>query len=398
MENEIQVTPTPKDQNHENAPHPEHGGFMSFLIQVFLGPNGLRAGWTIFLFFAFSAIFAFALGSLFSMLHLVGKERSFTPVSMIFGLLTSVLPMAASAWILAKINHHRFDAYNLAGPARVRRFFFGLLSGFAAVSSMIGSLYAGGFLHFGAVALSGIDILKYAALWGIGFILVGFNEEGMFRCFLQFVFTRAFTFFTAILTFALFYLLFATILSLTTLVKMHSIAAAGNTLHQWALGDPMIGVYLLFGLGFIPSLLLYLRKSPSTGFWYAAWIGSSLFGMVHTGNGGENWIGIFSAGAIGYIFCVSVYLTGSVWWAIGFHAAWDWGLTYFYGAADSGNPAAGHFLSTAPVGNALWSGGADGPEGSILILPLLVVLLLLLNWVYRGKPTAPLPEPEQTAA
>ncbi len=388
MENQSQATPLPNEENPSTGPRPEHGGMMKFLTQVFLGPNGLRAGWTIFLFLVFSAIFAFALGALFSALHLVGKARSFTAVSMIFGLLTSVLPIAASAWILAKINRHRFDAYNLAGPSRVRRFLFGLLSGFAAVSSMIGILYAGGFLHFGPVALSGMEIFKYAALWGIGFILVGFNEEGMFRCFLQFVFTRALNFFTAILAFVVFYLLFATIISLTTLVKMHSMAAVGNALHQWAFGDPMIGVYLLFGLGFIPSLMLHLRKSASPGFWYAAWIGSTLFGMVHTGNGGENWIGIFSAGAIGYIFCVSVYLTGSVWWAIGFHAAWDWGLTYFYGAADSGNPAAGHFLSVNPVGNAILSGGADGPEGSILIIPLLIVLLLLLNWIYKGQQPA----------
>jgi hypothetical protein len=130
-----------------------------------------------------------------------------------------------------------------------------------------------------------------------------------------------------------------------------------------------------------------LKKAEGAGFWQAAWVTSTLFGFIHTGNGGENWIGIFSAAAIGFVFCVAVKLTGSIWWAIGFHAAWDWGLTYFYGAADSGNPAIGHFLSTTPVGSELWSGGADGPEGSLLILPLLVVILSAIVFVYGRKKT-----------
>jgi membrane protease YdiL (CAAX protease family) len=118
----------------------------------------------------------------------------------------------------------------------------------------------------------------------------------------------------------------------------------------------------------IPCLLLQLRKAESSGFWQAAWVTSTLFGFVHTGNGGENWIGIFAAAAIGFVFCVSVRVTGSAWWAIGCHTAWDWAETYFYGAADSGNVATGHYLTTSPAGNALWSGGTDGPEGSVLVL------------------------------
>jgi hypothetical protein len=150
-------------------------------------------------------------------------------------------------------------------------------------------------------------------------------------------------------------------------------------------GNGIWGVYVIAALGVVPCLMLHLRKVEGRGFWYAAWVTSTLFGFVHTGNGGENWIGIFSAAAIGFVFCVSVRLTGSAWWAIGFHAAWDWGLTYFYGAADSGNVAVGHFLSTNPVGNELWSGGADGPEGSLLIVPLLVVILTVVVVAYGRK-------------
>ena len=103
------------------------------------------------------------------------------------------------------------------------------------------------------------------------------------------------------------------------------------------------------------SLLLHLKGVPSAGFWNAAWLTSTFFGAGHTGNNGENWIGIFAAAFIGFVFCVSIWVTGSAWWAIGCHAAWELGETYFYGTADSGFVAPGHLLSTSPAGTPLWS-------------------------------------------
>jgi hypothetical protein len=49
----------------------------------------------------------------------------------------------------------------------------------------------------------------------------------------------------------------------------------------------------------------------------------------------------------------------------------------------------GHYLTTSPSGNALWSGGTDGPEGSLLVLPIILLLLLAILVFYgRGKPAA----------
>ena len=127
-----------------------------------------------------------------------------------------------------------------------------------------------------------------------------------------------------------------------------------------AKGNGVWGVYAMALLGVVPCLLLHLKRDPDSGFWQAAWVTSTFFGFGHTSNSGEAWIGIFAAGAIGFIFCVSVKLTGSAWWAIGCHAAWDWGETYFYGTADSGFVAPGHFLTTSPAGGnpgVEWRGG-----------------------------------------
>ena len=105
---------------------------------------------------------------------------------------------------------------------------------------------------------------------------------------------------------------------------------------------------------------------------------SAYFGYMHVSNPGETWIGIFAAAFIGFVLCVSVRVTGSAWWAIGCHAGWDWGETYFYGTADSGLTSQGCYLTSTPAGNPLWSGGAVGPEGSLLVLGAILFLLVLV--------------------
>ncbi len=152
-----------------------------------------------------------------------------------------------------------------------------------------------------------------------------------------------------------------------------------------------MGVFAAALLGLLPCLWLHLKKVEGAGFWQAAWVTSTLFGLWHIGNPGESWIGIFAAAFIGFVFCVSVRVTGSAWWAIGCHAAWDWAETYFYGTADSGLVAKGHYLTTSPAGNQFWSGGTDGPEGSVLVIGIILLMLLALIVIYGRK------KPAQTA-
>jgi hypothetical protein len=75
-----------------------------------------------------------------------------------------------------------------------------------------------------------------------------------------------------------------------------------------------------------------------------------LFGVAHGSNPGESHVGLVSAAMIGFVFSISIWYTRSLWWAIGFHTAWNWGITFFYGTPNSGLLAAGHFLSIKPRG------------------------------------------------
>ncbi|MGA8043334.1 MAG: CPBP family intramembrane glutamic endopeptidase, partial [Terracidiphilus sp.] len=336
--------------------------------RVFVGPHGLRAGWSILVFALLMIGFTFLTGSILSRAGHLDRKQGFTPFAAFLGELAPFIAMLGAAAIVAVLERRRILDYNLVDAHGPRHFLSGLAAGFLALSALVGALAAGGWLHFGPIALSGAAILQNAALWGAAFLLVGCVEEGMFRCYLQFTLTRAINFWIAVA------ILGAVCLDLILRTK----------------GNGAWGVYLMALLGLVPCYILHQRKAASAGFWQAAWVSSALFGFLHTGNNGENWIGIFAAAAIGFVFCASIYLTGSAWWAIGCHAAWDWSETFFYGTADSGLAASGHFLTTAPAGKAFWSGGADGPEGSALVLAVILALLGALFLLYpRPRQSVP---------
>ena len=65
--------------------------------------------------------------------------------------------------------------------------------------------------------------------------------------------------------------------------------------------------------------------TEAVGFWPAAILLSLGFGALHLENPGENWVGILGAMVIGFFFCLTLRRTGNLWFAVGFHAAWDWG-------------------------------------------------------------------------
>lgn len=339
------------------------------LLRVFMGSQGLRAGWSVLAFVLLFSLFAGCVGYAFFHFHLVSKKSEFAPSDAFFTELISFIGMVGAAAIVALIERRRGNvlAYNLNDPRGGLHFFTGAVCGFAALSALIGGLALGGWLHVGNVALTGTDIVKFGVMWAGAFLLVGFVEEGMFRCYLQFTLTRGINFWWA----------------------LGLIAVICGELLWRGKGSGIWGVFLIAALGLIPCALLHMKHAAGSSFWQAAWVTSTLFGFVHTGNNGENWIGIFAAALIGFALCVSVWATGSAWWAIGCHAAWDWGETYFYGAADSGNVAVGHYLTTNPAGPALWSGGTDGPEGSVLVIGIILLLIAAILLFYRrGKSDA----------
>ena len=167
------------------------------------------------------------------------------------------------------------------------------------------------------------------------------------------------------------------------LLVFDGFALAGGIAWKYALGWALIAALVGF---FEESLLrgyLQYTLTRGMGFWPAAVLLSLAFALWHVSNGGESILGLTVVGLGGLVFCLSLWFTRSLWWAIGFHAGWDWGQTYLYGTPDSGVLTQGHLLISHPSGSTLWSGGSAGPEGSILMLPLLLALAVGM-WIWWG--------------
>ncbi len=161
----------------------------------------------------------------------------------------------------------------------------------------------------------------------------------------------------------------------------------------WALMFLLVGFFEEFLLRGYTQFTL----TRGLGFWPAAVVLSSAFGLIHYWNGGEEWPGLLAAAAIGFFFCLTLRRTGSLWFAVGFHTAWDWGETFFYSVPDSGTVFPGHLLSSSFRGPHWITGGSVGPEGSVLCFVVIGALWLTFDRVYRDAKYFPPEKDLETA-
>lgn len=164
-------------------------------------------------------------------------------------------------------------------------------------------------------------------------------------------------------------------------------------------GPTIIAATVKWGLAFIFVGLAeefafrgYLQYTLTTGmgFWPSAVLLSALFGFAHASNPGESKAGLLSVVLFGLLFCLFLRRTGNLWWAVGFHAGWDWGQTFFYGVPDSGITATNNLFNSTLSGSAWLTGGTVGPEASAFApLTLLVVAVWFASRYrenrYQGK-------------
>lgn len=277
------------------------------VLGIFLGPDGLRAGWRLLIFLVLAVIVGFGL--------VVGASplvRKFNPPGVLVFEGVIFLSALVAALVMGRIEKRSLADYGL--PRRGAfggQFWRGIVWGFLALTILLLLIRLDHGFDFGSLALSGSKAAYYAVYWGFTFLVVGFAEEFVFRGY-----------------------------ALATL-------------------------------------------SSGMGFWAAAFVLSAIFGLVHLNNGGENWKGALAAGLIGLFFCLTLWRTGSLWFAIGFHAGWDYAESFIFSVPDSGAMVPGHLLNSSFHGPQWLTGGSVGPEGSLLVFVIVAGLFLVFNHFYR---------------
>lgn len=299
--NDIEVAPGSSPPTFAAASGP------SYARTLFLGPDGLRAGWGLAFYVGIFLALQRFVAPLAGM-HDFGASGLWNMALEELGnLVAAVIP----AVVLAQVERRPWRVFGLPGRGAFgRRFWAGAGWGFAGISLLIFALYGTRVFDFGHVLLHGTRVARFAAFWAVMFLLVGLFEEFLLRGYSQFTLARG------------------------------------------------------------------------IGFWPAAVALSCAFGLIHLRNGNEQWRGLLAAGVIGLFLCLTLRRTGSLWFAVGFHAAWDWGETFFYSVPDSGNMWPGHLLSSSLKGPEWVSGGMVGPEGSVLCFAVFGVLWVAFDHVY----------------
>jgi membrane protease YdiL (CAAX protease family) len=174
-----------------------------------------------------------------------------------------------------------------------------------------------------------------------------------------------------------------------TMFLLHGFRVTGLALHGTAILSSLIGwgiAFILVGLfeEFLCRGYLQYTLGSGIGFWPAAFVMSGLFAVGHAFNPNETGVGVVATGMFALLFCLFLRRTGNLWIAVGFHAAWDWGQT-FYGVPDSGMLPYHSVWRSAFSGPTWLTGGIVGPEASLLTPIALLVVALIFSRYYRGN-------------
>ena len=116
--------------------------------------------------------------------------------------------------------------------------------------------------------------------------------------------------------------------------------------------------------------------SKAIGFWPASILLAVLFGSLHLFNAGEGMAGALNVVLYALFASLTLRRTGSLWFAIGVHSAWDFSLTFIFAVPGSGSVAEGSLLNSSLHGRTWLTGGSAGPEGSAIGLCVLAVATL----------------------
>jgi membrane protease YdiL (CAAX protease family) len=171
---------------------------------------------------------------------------------------------------------------------------------------------------------------------------------------------------------------------------LHGFQLAGLAIHGQTIITAVAAwsvAFVIVGLAEEFAFRGYLQFTLTTGmgFWPSAVLLSLLFGLAHASNPGESRLGLLSVVFFGLLFSLFLRRTGNLWWAVGFHAGWDWGQTFFYGVPDSGLAAYHNLFNSTFHGPTWLTGGSVGPEASIFTPIVLALVAILFSRVYRER-------------
>lgn len=176
------------------------------------------------------------------------------------------------------------------------------------------------------------------------------------------------------------------------LAKLSVLGLDSGYLHPplWWPGSPLLLLLLLqvcFLLqGWVEEWVLrgyiYSSLRERWGGWPVAVLTSLLFAALHADNPAASLVSFLNIFLAGMILAGLVERSGSLWSAALAHGAWNFAVACLLSLPVSGYSLF-HLLAVQIAGSAVYTGGGFGPEGSLLLTPLLALLAAAL-WRESG--------------
>ncbi|MBV9694211.1 MAG: CPBP family intramembrane metalloprotease, partial [Alphaproteobacteria bacterium] len=157
-------------------------------------------------------------------------------------------------------------------------------------------------------------------------------------------------------------------------MQVHGLATTGQALLLSTLG--WIGANMCVGFAEEFWFRSYLLQSlwRSLTFWPGALIVAAGFAAIHYFNKpGENIVDVITLVAFSLLCSYGVLRTGTLWFAVGLHAAFDFMQLFVIGTKNGGQLPVGRLLDATFQGPAWLTGGSLGTEASYLMYPAFVL-------------------------
>jgi CAAX protease family protein len=287
------------------------------IASIFVGPEGLRAGWRFCLFVLGIELAEFYFrGPLLSLLSRLSGQSldELSAPALFIEELVGLVSVLLVTGIAALLERRRVDDYGLPlAQAFGRSFWKGMLAGLLVVLFVALGMIATGAMKVHGLALKGIDLPWFGLLWLGANVLVGLNEEYLFRGYALRVLWRG------------------------------------------------------------------------AGFWPAALVTTAFFAGLHLSKPHENAMDIGMIFVLGLAICLSVRKTGTLWWAVGWHSAFDFGQFFLIGTNNGGQMPVGHLFEVSFPGSAWLNGGELGTEASVFMVPAAIATFVYVLWFLREK-------------
>jgi uncharacterized protein len=170
-------------------------------------------------------------------------------------------------------------------------------------------------------------------------------------------------------------------------MQIKGLAGSGSALLLSALA--WFGANLCVGLAEEFWFRSYLMQTlwKSIGFWAAAVVVALIFAAEHYFfKPGENLWDVITLVSLSLLLSYSLLRTGTLWFAVGFHSAFDYMQLFVIGTPNGGQVPVGRLLDVRFHGPDWLTGGVLGTEASFLMYPAIALIWLYVWRRYRAEP------------